>query len=422
MQGSALLAGAWLNGCAGPRLLNASAQVVVVGGGFGGATVAKTLRQVDPSVRVTLIEPKLSYTTCPGSNWLLAGLTDSAQLTVDYLLLQRRYDINLVSDRVTAIERDRRQVILSRGSKLHYDRLILAPGIDFRWDAIEGYDADIAERFPHAWQAGPQTLRLAEQVKSMPAGGIIVIVVPADPYRCPPGPYERASMLAYWLKRNNPRGKIVILDHKRSFSKQALFEDGWKRHYGYARADSLIEWHCLADNPIVNFDAATKTVVSEFGDRFTGDVVNIIPPQQAAALAVQTGLVDASGWCPVDPLTAMSRFDPQIHVIGDAAQFAPIPKSAFAANSEAKACSLAVKALLDQREPSAPSWLNTCYSLVAPDHGISIAGVYTLDERQAIVPAKGAGGLSADLSEHAVRLEAGYARAAYRNLVGNTFG
>lgn len=395
--------------------------MVVVGGGFGGATAAKTLRLLDATIRVTLIEPKARYITCPGSNWLFAGLADLSQLSVDYRQLQQRHGIDIVNDSVAAIERERRQVLLSGGSTLAYDRLILAPGIAMRWDVIEGYDAAAAERFPHAWQAGPQTLLLAEQVKAMRPGGSLLIVVPADPYRCPPGPYERASMMAYWLKQHNPRGKIIILDHKRSFSKQALFEAGWKQHYGYGSADSLIEWHCLADNPVLRFDANAKTVVTDFGDRFSGDVVNIIPPQTASALALNSGLADASGWCPVEPLTSLSRFDPAIHVIGDAAQFAPIPKSAFAANSEAKACAMAVAALLAGREPAAPTWLNTCYSLVAPEHGISVAGVYALDEQQAVAAVKGAGGVSGDLSVEALRLESKFARSACRRLVDNCF-
>ncbi len=395
--------------------------MVVVGGGFGGATAAKTLRLLDDTIRVTLIEPKARYITCPGSNWLFAGLTDLSQLSVDYRQLQQRHGIDIVNDSVAAIERERRQVVLSSGSTLAYDRLILAPGIAMRWDAIEGYDAAAAERFPHAWQAGPQTVLLAEQLKAMRPGGSLLMVVPADPYRCPPGPYERASMMAYWLKQHNPRGKIIILDHKRSFSKQALFEAGWKQYYGYGAASSLIEWHCLADNPVLRFDANAKTVVTDFGDRFSGDVVNIIPPQTASALALNSGLADASGWCPVEALTSLSRFDPAIHVIGDAAQFAPIPKSAFAANSEAKACAMAVAALLAGREPAAPTWLNTCYSLVAPEHGISVAGVYALDEQQAVAAVKGAGGVSGDLSVEALRLESKFAGSAYRRLIDNCF-
>lgn len=421
LRGSAAFSAGVLGACAGLGTKASSAHVVVIGGGFGGATAAKTLKVLDGTLRVTLIEPKARYITCPGSNWLFAGLIDLAQLTVDYHQLRQHYGIEIIADRVTSIERERRQLQLSSGSKLTYDRLILAPGIAMRWDAIDGYDAATAERFPHAWQAGPQTVLLAEQVKTMRAGGTILIVVPADPYRCPPGPYERASMMAYWLKQHNPRAKIIILDHKRSFSKQALFEAGWKQHYGYGGDSSLIEWHSLADNPVIRFDASGQTVITDFGDRFSGDVVNLIPPQTAGDLALNAGLADASAWCPVDPQTSLSRFDPFIHVIGDAGQFAPIPKSAFAANSEAKACALAVASLLAQREAPAPTWLNTCYSLVAPEHGISIAGVYRLDELGAIAAVKTSGGVSADLSAPALQLESGYARSAYRRLVDNSF-
>lgn len=412
---------AGLSGCQFPQPKLGSAHVVVLGGGFGGATAAKTLRLLNPDLRITLIEPKAEYVTCPGSNWLFAGLTGLPQLTVDYRALKDRHGIAIVADTASKIEPNRRQVRLAGGQVLSYDRLILSPGIAFRWDAIAGYTLDMAQQFPHAWQAGPQTQLLAQQLRSLRPGGVVVIVAPPDPYRCPPGPYERASMMAWWFKQHNPRGKILILDPKRSFSKQALFEAGWRVHFGYGGENSLIEWHSLADNPITQFDAHSKTLISDFGDRFTGDVLNIIPPQTAAAIAMSHGLVDQAGWCPVDPQTSQSRFDSFIHIIGDAAHFAPIPKSAFAANSEAKACAIAVSALLKEQAPPEPRWLNTCYSLVTPRHGISVAGVYRLDEKHAVAAIKGAGGMSDGQSPQLREAEAGYARSAYRHLVENTF-
>lgn len=417
-----MAAGSVLSGCQGAkRLIAARPHVVVIGGGFGGATAAKYLRLLDANIQVTLIEPKASYTTCPGSNWLFADLINIGSLSVDYRRLKDQYDINILTGYVDDIDRSRRRVRLADGSQLNYDRLIMAPGIDFRWDGISGYDENIAQQFPHAWQAGPQTLLLRQQLQSMPDGGVLVMLVPADPYRCPPGPYERASMMAYWLKQHKPRSKILILDAKRSFSKQALFEAGWAKLYAYGTANSLIEWHCLADNPVVRLDASSKTLITEFGDRFSGDVLNIIPAQRAAFIAEQTGLSDASGWCPVHPQLSQSRLDEFIHIIGDAANYAPIPKSAFAANSEAKACALAVVGLLNGYSSSSAHWVNTCYSLLGPDYGISVAGVYKPAAAGLIEVVPGAGGVSTKVTPESVAQEADYARLVYQNLVNDSF-
>jgi len=400
---------------------SAKARVVVVGGGFGGATAAKTLRLLGGDIQITLIEPKTHYITCPGSNWLFAGLTNLDKLTVSYQTLSDRYGIDVLTDEVSSIDRIHRQLKLASGRVISYDRLILAPGIDFRWDAIDGYTPAVAEDFPHAWQAGPQTLLLAKQLQAMPDGDVVIIAAPPDPYRCPPGPYERASMMAYWLQQHKPRSKIIILDPKRNFSKQALFEAAWTKHYGYGTGNSLIEWHSLADNPVIRLEKTNKALITEFGDRFQGDVLNIIPPQVANGLASQTNLTDSKGWCPVKPLTSQSVYDDFIHIIGDAANFSPLPKSAFAANSEAKACAIAVMGLLNEQTLDEPNWMNTCYSLVTPNHGISVAGVYQLDSDQNIKAVKGAGGISPQISKSFAEKEAGYAVSAYRSLVNNTF-
>jgi sulfide dehydrogenase [flavocytochrome c] flavoprotein subunit len=398
------------------------AHVVVIGGGFGGATAAKYLRLLDAELRITLIEPKAQYITCPGSNWLFAGLISLPQLTVDYQALSHNYNIRLITDSVSSIAPTTRALTLSGGQTLSYDRLIMAPGIDFRWDTLLGYGAATADKYPHAWQAGPQTLLLQQQLQALPYGGVVLMTVPAEPYRCPPGPYERASMIAWWLKQHKPRAKLLILDAKTAFSKQKLFEAGWAKHFGYGTANSILEWHSITDNPLIRLDAATATLYTDFGDKFQGQLLNIIPPQQAGRIARETGLADASGWCPVNALTSASKFDEYIHIIGDAAQFTPLPKSAFAANSEAKACALAVVSLLKQQTPADPQWLNTCYSLITPEQGISVAGVYRLSAEQRVEAVKGAGGLSKVNDEQAEKLEAGYALGVYRGLVGDSFG
>lgn len=414
---------AGLSGCAGIVSKSSSkAHVVVVGGGFAGAAAAKTIRQLDAGIKVALIEPKANYITCPGSNWLFAGLTNIENLTVDYLALQDRFGINLITDSVAKVEPENRRVKLAGGEVIAYDRLIMAPGIDFRWDTLPGYSEATAQFFPHAWQAGPQTLLLQQQLQAMNDGGVVVITVPAEPYRCPPGPYERASMMAWWLKRHKPKSKIIILDAKRSFSKQKLFEAGWAKYFGYGTASSLIEWQSIADNPLVGLAAKSGSLVTDFGDKFRGQVLNIIPPQKAAAIAVRSGLTDDTGWCPVEPQSSRSKFHDTIHVIGDAAIYAPIPKSAFAANSQAKACALAVVALLNERPLPEAHWLNTCYSLITPQHGISVAGVYKISAERNIEMAKGAGGVSRLGDEHSEILEAGYAKSAYRTLVKDSFG
>lgn len=410
-----------LNACQTLSAKKSKAHVVVVGGGFGGATAAKTIRLLDDNIRVTLIEPRAHYITCPGSNGVFVGLTDLDKLTVSYQVLQDQFGVERIMERVTEIQVSRRQLKLAGGQSIVYDRLILSPGIAFRWDAIAGYNAATAEIFPHAWQAGPQTLLLNQQLQNMREGGVVVIAAPPDPYRCPPGPYERASLMAFWLKQHNPRAKILILDPKRSFSKQALFEAGWAKHFGYGTANSLIEWHDLADNPITQLDNRSKTLISDFGDKFTGDVLNIIPPQTAASIALENGLADRSDWCPVKPQTSQSVFDEYVHIIGDAAHFAPIPKSAFAANSEAKMCAIAVVGLIKGMEMTEPNWLNTCYSLITPKHGISVAGVYRLDSMGGIAAIKGSGGVSNSVLLDTPELEAGYTQSAYHALVKNSF-
>ena len=423
LQWAGATGAAVLGGCSlGPAAKESKAKVVVIGGGFGGASAAKYIRKLDAGINVTLIEPKARYITCPVSNWLFAGFADLDKLTVDYQALSQNYGVTVVTDTVAKIDSSRRRVILSEEQSIDYDKLILSPGIDFRWDTLPGYRQDSAEQFPHAWQAGAQTLLLQRQIQAMADGGVIVITVPADPYRCPPGPYERASMMACWLKQHKPKSKIFILDAKTGFSKQKLFEAGWAKHFGYGSANSLIEWISIADNPLTELDAQTASLQTYFGDRFRGQVLNIIPPQQAGLIARQSELSDSSGWCPVEPQTCRSLFQEHIHIIGDAANYAPIPKSAFAANSEAKVCAMAVVSLLKQKPVPEAHWLNTCYSLITPEHGISVAGVYKLDKDQRIEAVKGSGGVSSMENGDAPALEAGYARSVYRALVGDSFG
>jgi len=331
--------------------------------------------------------------------------------------------VNKVSDRAVALDPAKRTVRTAGGQSFGYDRLIVAPGIEMRFDAIEGYSEAVSEKLPHAWKAGKQTEILKAQIEAMPDGGVFLMVAPPNPYRCPPGPYERASLVAEYLQRNKPKSKVIILDPKEGFSKQGLFQQGWDARYDNG-GEPLIEWVGGADGGLVErVEVAARTVVAKAG-RFEGAVINVIPPQRAGKVAHEFALADQSGWCPVNQRTYESRLVEGVHVIGDACIAGPVPKSAYGANSEAKVCAMAVAALLNGQDPPAqPTWVNTCYSLVAADYGISVAGVYFLDAEGKTAENKDAGGVSPKAAPPENRLlEARYADGWYRNIVADTFG
>ncbi len=393
-------------------------EVIVIGGGFGGATCAKTLRRLDPSLKVTLIEREARFVTCPFSNTVIGGLNTLDAITHDYTALRDRHGVQMVQGDVVGINPAAKTVDLQGVGSLRYDRLVLSPGIDFRWGEVEGYDEAASQLIPHAWKAGEQTLLLRRQLEAMPDGGTVIIVVPANPYRCPPGPYERASLIAHYLKQHKPRSKILILDAKEQYSKQALFEEGWKELYG-----DMIEWVKGSEGGVVTaVDVKQRQVFNLLGDAISGDVINLIPPQKAGAIAQLAGLTDTSGWCPVDQRTFASSINPDIHVIGDACLAGSMPKSGFAASSQAKVCAAAVVASLRGELMPEPSYVNTCYSLVAPDYGISVAGVYSLQEGE-IVGVEGAGGVSPLEAPTEFRnKEADYARGWYASITADIFG
>lgn len=364
------LAGAACLTALAPRVARsqAKARVVVIGGGVGGATVAKYLAASTGTIEVTLIEPKSRYTTCFFSNLYLAGMRSFESLTHGYEALAQRYGINVVHDAAATIDPVAKTVVLKSGAKLPYDRLVLAPGIAFKFGTIEGYDEAATQIMPHAWIAGPQTELLRRQLESMEDGGVFLIVAPPNPFRCPPGPYERASLVAYYFKQFKPRAKILILDAKDSFFEQELFQDAWARHY-----PGMIEWlPGQFTGGIKAVDVKTLSVKTA-SDSFTGAVVNFIPPQMAGELAQQAGLADQSGWCPVEPTTFESKLQPGIHIVGDAASAGEIPKSAFLANSQAKACAFAIAAALTGSERFPPHLFNTCFTFLAADDVVSDA-------------------------------------------------
>jgi NADPH-dependent 2,4-dienoyl-CoA reductase/sulfur reductase-like enzyme len=408
------VAGAAALALARPAVAQGRAKVVVVGGGFGGATCARALHRA--GLDATLVEAEETYTACPFSNAVIAGLRGMEELRFGYGAL-RREGVAVVHQAATAIEAEARRVVLADGAGLPYDRLVLAPGIDLRFDALPGYDARAAETLPHAWKAGAQTELLRRQLDAMEDGGTVVVSVPANPYRCPPGPYERASLIAHHLKTRKPRSKLILLDAKDSFSKQRLFQAAWETLY-----PGLLEHVPLsAGGALTAVDAAERTLSTDFGDHKAA-VANVIPPQRAGRIAQAAGVSDRSGWCPIDPVTFESRLRPGVHVIGDAAIGGAIPKSAFAANAEAKVCAEAVASLLRDEAPAVPKLVNTCYSLVAPDYGISIAGVYR-PAGGLFADVEGAGGtspLDAPLSVRA--LEARYAEDWFRIITADVFG
>jgi sulfide dehydrogenase [flavocytochrome c] flavoprotein chain len=399
-----------------PALAQGKAHIVIVGGGFAGATCARALRRANPRFDVTLVEPNPIFTACPFSNAVIAGLRDMEAQRFGYDAI-RNDGVAVVAEQATAVDASARHVTLRGGGTLDYDRLVLAPGIAIRWNELPGYDEAAAAMMPHAWLAGEQTLLLRRQLDAMADGGTVVITAPANPFRCPPGPYERASLIAYYLKKAKPRSKLIVLDAKDNFSKQRLFQDAWQQLY-----PKLIEWVPLSNGgKVVSVDAKTRTLATDFAT-YKADVANVIPPQRAAAIAQIAGVADGTGWCPIEPVTFESRRQPNIHVIGDAAIAGAMPKSAFAANSEAKVCAAAIAALLQGETPSVPKLINTCYSLVAPDYGISIAGVYHPAGGQ-LADVEGAGGISPiDAPVDFRALEAAYAEAWFRTITAETFG
>jgi sulfide dehydrogenase [flavocytochrome c] flavoprotein chain len=423
-RGFGTLVGAGALSLAAPSVLRAQngPRLLVIGGGFGGASAARFARIAYPEVSVTLVEPYTAFVTCPYGNLILGGKRQLADITHSYDGLRAR-GVEVVHDRATEIDADGKAVRLAGGASLDYDKLILSPGIALQWGAIEGYDEAAAEDFPHAWMGGDgsQITNLRRQLEALPEGGVVGLAIPANPFRCPPGPYERISMIAHYLKQANPTAKILALDAKDGFSKQPLFEDAWAELYG-----DMIEWvPASQDGRIVRVDVENRLFISEFGEEHRVDVGNVIPPQSAAAIVRDAGLADESGWVPVDPRTFAAEAAADIHVIGDATIASPMPKSGYVANSTAKvAVAAALADLTGRPAPEEPVFFNTCYSHVGADYGISVVGVYRAGE-EGLVETPDSGGISplGPLSERAEqrRLEARYADGWYASITRDMF-
>ena len=408
-------AGVWTS--AGLRPARAAApRVVVVGGGFAGTTAAKYIRMWSPDIAVTLIERNREFISCPMSNRVLAGTMELADLTRGYGALASRYGAQVVHDAVTAIDPDKQEVSTEGGETFAYDRLIVAPGVDLLFGQIRGLEAPEAqEKVLHAWKAGPQTVALRRQLEAMRDGGVYAISMPKAPYRCPPGPYERACQVAWYFKQHKPKSKVLILDaNDKVQSKEALFKKAWAELY-----PGMVEYR--PNSTLLEVDAATLTARFEFED-VKADVLNVVPPQRAADVAVRTGLVTANDkWCGVDFLSYESLVRKNIHVLGDAIVAAPaMPKSGHMANQQAKVCAAALIELLHGRQPSAsPMLTNTCYSFVSDRQVIHVASVHRYDAaKKTMVTVAGSGGVSSEPNQ----IEGDYAEAWGRNIWGDMLG
>jgi len=381
-------------------------RVVVIGGGFGGTIAARSIRQLDPSIEVVLVERNPVFTACPTSNLVIAGMRRIEDNQITYTKFAANHGIQVIHDEVQSIDAGARTVVLASGT-LSYDRVVVSPGIDFRFTDLEGYDPQrTPERMPHAWKAGEQTLRLKGQLEAMADGGTVIITVPPAPFRCPPGPYERASLVAAYLKKHKPKSKVLVLDANSDIvSKGALFRKAWQKHYA-----DIIDYR--ANHRVVKVASERMSISTEVED-FRGDVISLVPPQHAGAIAHAAGLVgEDKRWCPVDQTTFESTLAPGIHVLGDACLAGPMPKSGFSANTQAKVCARNLVALLNGRKPVDPSSVNVCYSFVAENEAITVSAVYkVVDGKTVAVP--NAGGVSPDLSV----AEATYGRAWIRNIL-----
>ena len=403
--------------CFAPALAQGTGpRVVIIGGGFGGTGCARALRQADPRIAVTLVEANATYTAPPQSNAVIAGLMELNHQQFGYNRVKAA-GIEVAISAATAVDPEKRTVTLANGSTLSYDRLVVSPGIDFRAGTIPGYDRTAAETMPSAFNNGAEITTLRRQLEAMDDGGTVVITSPANPARCPPAPYERASLIAHYLKTRKPRSKVIVLDQKESFTMQKLFEAAWQELY-----PGLIEWVGLSNGGALSaVELATKTIATDF-DKYKAAVASIIAPQKAGHAADLAGVADRTGWCPVDPLTFESRLQKNIHVIGDAAIAGAMPRSASAAQSQSRICAAAIVALFAGRKPEAPTLTSSCYSLIAPDYAISQRGTYRPADDQYVEAPPGVVISPADAPRTARKDEAQQADAWFRTITSETFG
>jgi sulfide dehydrogenase [flavocytochrome c] flavoprotein chain len=415
------LAGASLAAATAPLfapavLGQAKPRVVAIGGGPGGGTVARQLaKEAAGAIDVTLIEPQQKFTTCFFSNLHVGGFRSFDSITHGYRNVVRG-GVRVVHEWTSTINRERKHIVLAGGARVPYDRLVVAPGIDLKWDSVPGYSEAAAGTMPHAWKAGSQTGLLTQRLNALDDGALIVMIAPPNPYRCPPGPYERISMFAHVLKtKGHKRSKIIIVDAKPSFSKQGLFVDGWERHY-----PGLIEWQDpKIHGGLVRVDPKTNEVVTELAT-YKAALVNVIPAQMAGRIARDAALADQSGFCPIDPESMRSKIDANIFVVGDACIPGDMPKSAFSANSQAKVAAMTIRSELTKSRAFPARYSNTCWSLIAPDDDVKVGGSYEpgdgkIKQATTFVSQRGE---PADIRKHNYQESVDW----YASIVGEVFG
>jgi NADH dehydrogenase FAD-containing subunit len=393
-------------------------RVVIVGAGYGGATCALYLKRWEPGVHVTLIEPNAEFASCPMSNTVIGGLNRMEDITFPYRYVQAAVD-RFVKDRVTAIDPGIRTVTTDGGNTFAYDRLILAAGIELMFDAVKGYDAAARQVIKHAWQAGPeQTGVLRRQLEAMPDGGVFVLSIPMTPFRCPPAPYERVSLVASYFKRAKPRAKIILLDGNPDIaSKKALFTAAWERHFGFGSEASMIDYR--PGNLPAAVDAGTMRLSTDFDD-VQGDVINLVPPMRAAAITGQVGARtgDNGNWCPVDYRSLESTEVPHVHILGDSI-LSNRSKAAALANNSGKLCAYALGELFNDRPPDpAPVLTSTCYSAGSDRTAFHVATVFRYDPASKTMEVQAGSGVSATESEAEFALMRGWARNIWADTLG----
>ena len=412
--GAAAGAMASLYGCAGGG--KASGHVVVVGGGYGGATIAKYLRMwSEGGVQVTLIERNPTFISCPISNLVIGGTKTMEDITVSYDGLKNKWGVRVVQDDVVTVDAAKRSISLKAGGAMSYDRLVLSPGVDFMWDDIPGLkSAEAQSKILHAWKAGPQTVALRQQLESMKDGGTYAISIPKAPYRCPPGPYERACLVADYFKKSKPKSKVIILDANEDvMSKKALFTKAWTDLY-----KGMVEYR--NNSEVKDVEVGTNTAVLEF-DKFKADVLNVIPPHRAGDIAHKSGIkLINNRWVDINWLSMESTNTPGIHVLGDAIFPAPtMPKSGHMANQHGKLAAAAILNQLSGLEPSpTPVVMNTCYSFVDAKNAIHVSSVHQYDAAtKTVQPVKGAGGVSAARNELEGKAAIGWSKNIWADML-----
>lgn len=420
--GATAVAGTGIFGASSKAFAKSAAHVVVLGGGVGGSTFAKYLRFADPDVKITIIEQYPEYITCLRSNDVIVGMHTLDELTFNLDTIKSKYNVNVVIDKVVGADFDKKTVRTAKGDAFSYDKLVVSPGVNFRFQDYEGFTKELADGpFPHAYKPGPQTLELRRQLLAMPKGGTAIIAPPQNPFRCPPGPYERISFFAEYFKKHNPTAKVLVLDCKDRFTKDVPFKQAWERLYGYNTDNSLIEWvPGSSGGTVKGLDAKNSIVHTEF-DSVKGDLINIIPNQDAGKVAHELGLTNESGWCPIDRNTFESSLHKEVYVLGDSTIADAMPKSGYSANSQAKVCAQAVADTLKGESPGKAIYSNVCYSLAGQNYGVSIAAIYEV--RDGLIQPKGESAGVSPITDKPAQpiLEAIYQKNWHREFVKDVF-